>query len=254
MPANPGDLLNLRDIEQALENFKRVPTAEADIQIEPASSEDATIGESDVVIAWKQAVPLRLTLSADDSGTKATGKYQGSATLSYDNALTLNDLFYLSFNHDLDGKGDSHGTRGYSAHYSVPFGYWLLGLTTNSYYYHQSVAGVNQSYLYSGESENSDIRLSRLIYRDAVRKTTVSLRGWLRTSNNAIDDTEVQVQRRRMAGWELGVSHREFMRLAVLDVALSYRQAPARWIRERLRKKHSARAPHSPSSSPRIRS
>ena len=31
VPAKPGDILNLRDIEQSLENFKRVPTAEADI-------------------------------------------------------------------------------------------------------------------------------------------------------------------------------------------------------------------------------
>ena len=29
LPMRPGDLLNLRDIEQALENFKRVPTVEA---------------------------------------------------------------------------------------------------------------------------------------------------------------------------------------------------------------------------------
>lgn len=41
MPARPGDLLNLRDIEQALENFKRVPTVEADIQITPAEDEEA---------------------------------------------------------------------------------------------------------------------------------------------------------------------------------------------------------------------
>lgn len=32
VPVRPGDLLNIRDIEQALENFKRVPSAEADIQ------------------------------------------------------------------------------------------------------------------------------------------------------------------------------------------------------------------------------
>ena len=38
IPARPGDLLNLRDIEQGLENLKRAPTAEADIQIEPSTA------------------------------------------------------------------------------------------------------------------------------------------------------------------------------------------------------------------------
>ena len=53
LPMREGDLLNLRDIEQGLENFKRVPTAEADIQIEPAACADAKPGESDLVIRYQ---------------------------------------------------------------------------------------------------------------------------------------------------------------------------------------------------------
>src|SRR5699024_8994432 len=37
MPMRSGDLLNVRNIEQALENFKRVPTADADFSIAPSS-------------------------------------------------------------------------------------------------------------------------------------------------------------------------------------------------------------------------
>ncbi len=222
VPAHPGDILNLRDIEQALENFKRVPTVEADIQIEPGSLP----GESDLLIRWKQDFPFRLNIFADDAGNKATGKYQGGVTLSYDNWWTLNDLFYISKNHSLDEGGDSarKGTKGYTVHYSLPYGYWLLGLTASEHNYYQSVAGINQTYIYSGENQNSEIKLSRLVYRDAVRKTTLSLRGWKRASKNFIDDTEVQVQRRRMGGWELGVAHREFMGKSTLDMNLAYRK------------------------------
>lgn len=225
LPVRPGDLLNLRDIEQALENFKRVPTAEADIQITPADGLDAKPGESDLLIAWQQRFPFRFSVAVDDSGTRATGKYLGGVTLSYDHALTLNDLFYVSVNRDLGG-GDPgrRGTQGHAAHYSLPFGYWLLGVTSSSNRYYQSVAGANQTYRYSGTSQNSDIKLSRLIYRDALRKTTLSLRGWSRSSKNFIDDTEVEVQRRRMAGWELGASHREFIGAATLDLNLNYRR------------------------------
>lgn len=230
VPVRSGDLLNLRDIEQALENFKRIPTAEADIQVVPAEGADAEPGQSDLIVKWKQDFPFRVSLSADDSGTKATGKYQGSVTVSYDHWWTLNDLFYISLNHDLGG-GDpgARGTRGYTAHYSVPFGYWLLGFTASQNRYHQSVPGVSQTYLYSGESQNSEIELSRLIYRDAVRKTTVSLKGWTRASKNFIDDTEAEVQRRRMAGLDVGVSHREFIGTATLDASLNYRRGTGAW-------------------------
>ncbi|MBN0224363.1 ShlB/FhaC/HecB family hemolysin secretion/activation protein, partial [Pseudomonas aeruginosa] len=126
VPAKRGDLLNLRDIEQALENFKRVPTVEADIQITPAEGDDARPGESDLVVLWQQrSPPVRFSVSLDDSGSKATGKLQGGATLSLDDLLMWNDLFYANFNHDVF-NGNSKGTRGYTAHYSVPYGYWTL--------------------------------------------------------------------------------------------------------------------------------
>lgn len=230
VPVRSGDSLNLRDIEQALENFKRIPTAEADIQVVPAEGADAEPGQSDLVVKWKQDFPFRVSLSADDSGAKATGKYQGSVTVSYDHWWTLNDLFYLSLNHDLGG-GDpgARGTRGTTVHYSVPFGYWLVGFNASQSRYHQSVPGASQTYLYSGESQNSEIKLSRLIYRDAVCKTTLSLKGWTRASKNFIDDTEVQLQRRRMAGVDFGVSHREFIGTATLDASLNYRRGTGAW-------------------------
>lgn len=221
MPARAGDLLNLRDLEQGLENFKRLPSADADMQIAPG----AQPGESDIVVRWRQARLWRLNLAVDDSGSKATGKYLGGVTLAVDHLLQLNDLFYLSANHDLnDGSAGNRGTHGYTAHYSVPYGYWLLGLTASEYTYHQTVAGINQAYVYSGESQTGEIKLSRLIYRDAVRKTAVSLRGWTRASKNFIDDTEIAIQRRRTAGWEAGLGYREFIGAATLDMNVAYRR------------------------------
>ena len=224
LPANEGDLLNLRDIEQALENFKRVPTAEADIQIEPAVATNAKPGDSDIVIRYQQALPFRITLSVDDGGSRATGKRQGTATLSGDNLLTLNDLFYFSVNHDLTSDSDQHGTRGHTLHYSLPFDYWLVTATTRKNNYHQSVAGANQTFNYSGESSRSELKIYRLMYRDAVRKTSLSLQAYLNTSHNYIDDTEIEVQQRRMAGWQANLIHKEFIGSATLDADLAYRR------------------------------
>jgi hemolysin activation/secretion protein len=231
VPMAKGDILNLRDIEQALENFKRVPTAEADIQIEPASLDpalkqtSAEPGLSDVVIRYQQRpVPFRASFNLDDSGSNSTGKYQAGTTLSGDNLLTLNDLFYVNYNHDLGG-GDSgkRGNDGYTAHYSLPWDYWLLSATTSSNDFHQTVAGASQPYVFSGASQNAEIKLSRLVYRNSLNKTNVSIKGFLRKSNNFIDDTEVQVQRRRTAGWELGFNQSWYLGKAVLDYNLAYR-------------------------------
>ncbi|QNK00673.1 ShlB/FhaC/HecB family hemolysin secretion/activation protein [Dyella telluris] len=223
LPARPGDLLNLRDIEQALENFKRVPTVEADIKIAPAEGEGTRPGDSDLLIVWKQSSPARMAVTLDDSGSKATGKLQGGVTLSLDNLLTWNDLFYANLGHDVF-DGDHKGTRSYTLHYDVPYGYWQLGGTASAYTYHQTVAGYAENYVYSGTSHNADLRLSRMLYRNATIKAGAYARAWERDSNNFIDDTEVVVQRRRQGGWEAGFTYRQFIGAAVLDANAAYRR------------------------------
>ncbi len=229
-PASKGDILNLRDLEQGLENLKRLPTAEADIRIEPA----ARPNESDVVVIWQQQLlPYRLSLGADDAGSKATGKYQGNITFSADNPLGLSDLFYLSYGRDLghkasytdtEGRTTGSGTKSLAVHYSVPFGNWLWAVNHNRYRYHQAVAGDSQNYDYNGESFNTDLSLSRLLYRDARRKSGATLKLWKRDSNSFIDDAEIEVQRRRTAGWQIGFDHKESIGDAALHLAAAYKR------------------------------
>lgn len=235
VPLQPGQILNLRDIEQALENFQRVPTVEADIQIAPSEPTpqrpDVRPGDSDLWIRWTQRRPFRLGLSLDDSGSRATGRYQGSATFSYDNPLNLNDLFHLTLSGSLrggsDGTGSARGgqdTRARSAHYSVPWKRWLFAVQTSQQDYRQNVAGASQDYLYRGQTTLHDLRVSRMLHRDGAGRSHLSLRGWSRRSHNFIDDTEVEVQRRRTAGWELGVQHQRAVGAAAWGLGMAYRR------------------------------
>lgn len=223
LPSRPGELLQLRDIEQGLENLQRVPTADAGIQIVPAEGPDAEPGQSDLLVRYQRAHPLRLNLALDDGGTNATGKLQGTATVSWDNPLQLNDLLYLSLGAGL-ANGGHRGTQSRVAHYSLPLAYWLLGLTGAYNRYHQNVAGSYQNYVYSGNSRQLDLQLSRVIHRTASSRTSVAVRTFYRTSSNYIDDTEIEVQRRRTAGYELRLSQRSYLGSAVFDAHLAFKR------------------------------
>jgi len=223
-PAHEGNLLDLRDIEQGLENLQRLPTVEASMEIVPGEQP----GESDVVITRKQSKMWRLGLSLDDAGTETTGRYQGGVTLSLDNPFSLSDLLYVSASHDLNDHGGK-GSKNYTGHYSVPFGYWTLGVTGSDYDYHQTVAGQNQDYRYSGKSKNLDVQLSRVLQRSGSQKTTVTADVLARETRNYVDDTEVGVQRRQTAGWRLGLQHRHYIGQASVDAGVSY-QRGTRWF------------------------
>ena len=225
MPVDEGDLLNLRALEQGLENLKRLPSTDADMQIRPSEAADARPGDSDVIVRWQQRLPYRLTLSVDDAGTESIGRYQGAVTFSYDHWWTLNDLFYLSYSETLGGSlPGTRGSRSGTLHYSVPWRDWLLGFTASEFRFEQSVAGLNGSIRYSGEGETQDLALTRLLYRDGLRKTQATLRAWLRESRNFIDDAELAGQHRRTAGWETSLSHRERVGNGSLDATIAWRR------------------------------
>ncbi len=224
-PLRRGELLNLRAIEQALENFKRVPSVDADLRIEPAVGDDAQPGDSDVVIAWRQRMPLRINLALDNTGLKATGRYQGAMTLSLDHAFTLNDLFYVSVVRNvLEPSTGSNGTRGNTAHYSLPFGDSLLSATAGRNNYVQRVANQPGTRIYSGESDNQELKLSRMLARDANRSTTVYLSAWARQADNEVAGMTIKVQHRRTAGWEAGLTHRQLVGKATLDLNAAYKR------------------------------
>lgn len=219
VPARSGDILNLRDIEQALENFKRVPNVEADIQIVPGTQE----ATSDLLIAWKESRPIHLSLGLDDSGSESTGRYQGSATLSIDAPFAQNDLFYANIGRSLfrDGPYDS---RSNTVNYSIPVGDWGFSANYNDYDYYQSIPNANETLRYSGKSESAQLTVSRLLFRNQSHKTTLNMRVYRRHSTNAVEDIEFEDQRRRTAGWELGLNQRSYLGDNVLDANLNWRQ------------------------------
>lgn len=219
MPATAGDILNLRDIEQALENFKRVPNVVADIQIAPGAQE----ATSDLLISWQESRPFHLSVGLDDSGSESTGKYQGSATLSIDAPFAQNDLFYVNLGRSLfrDGPYDS---RSHTLNYSFPIRYWSFSANYNDYTYYQNIANANEVLTYSGKSENAQFTAARLLFRNQIHKTTLNMRLYRRHSTNAVDGIQIEQQQRRTAGWELGLSQRSYLGNATLDANLNWRR------------------------------
>ena len=218
-PARPGDLLNLRDLEQGLEQIKRVPSQDADMQIVPGDNP----GESDILINHKQNKAWKTTATLDDTGSNGTGKLQGSLNLSIDNLLGINDLFNMGINNDAGNKGGNRGTKGNNAYYSMPFGNWMFTLSGSTYQYHQRIAGLYQTFVSSGESKNLELKMSYLLRRDQNSKSTIQFRTAKRWNNSFIDDTEIAVQRRNNTLAEIALIHKHNIGQSQLEITLSQR-------------------------------
>jgi hemolysin activation/secretion protein len=219
-PARDGDLLDLRDLEQGLEQMKRLASQNADMQIEPTG----TPGESDVVVSVKRSKPWSFVASVDNSGTDATGKWQGNVSLGIDNPLGLNDVFTVGGNQDLSFGNQSLGSHGFNGSYSVPWGYWTATLSGNTNTYYQNIAGMNQTFVSSGNSQTAALRLARVLSRSRSDIFGVEFQLAKRFGASFIDDTDIPHQRRNNTFFEMGLTDRHYFGASQFDGTLAYRQ------------------------------
>ncbi|WP_080408590.1 ShlB/FhaC/HecB family hemolysin secretion/activation protein [Burkholderia ubonensis] len=219
-PTRDGELLNLRDLEQGLEQMKRVTSQDVSMQIVPAD----VPGESDVVLDVKRGKPWTVVASIDNSGTRTTGKLQGNISLGIDNPFGLNDVFNVGASQDLEFGDKRLGSHGWNAFYSIPWGYWTATLSAYTNTYYQQIAGVNQTFVASGNSKTIDFKLARVLARSQNDVFGGYFRLSRRFGRSFIEDTEISQQRRNNTLIELGLTDRHYFGGAQFDGSLAYRQ------------------------------
>ncbi|KVO87386.1 ShlB/FhaC/HecB family hemolysin secretion/activation protein [Burkholderia ubonensis] len=219
-PTRDGELLNLRDLEQGLEQMKRVSSQDVSMQIVPGD----VPGDSDVVLDVKRGKPWTVVASIDNSGTRATGKLQGNISLGIDNPLGLNDVFNVGASQDLEFGDKRLGSHGWNAFYSIPWGYWTTTLSAYTNTYYQQIAGVNQTFVASGNSKTIDFKLARVLARSQNDVFGGYVRLSRRFGQSFIEDTEISQQRRNNTLIELGLTDRHYFGGAQFDGSLAYRQ------------------------------
>ena len=224
LPFKAGDIVNLKKLDQGLENLKRVYAV--DMQIAPASSQDKELtGYSDLILKLQPLQKVNFNLSVDDSGNQDTGTYMGNIGLGFNNPFHLNDILSLNVSHSLDDFHESLN-QSYFISYQLPVGYYDLGFSYNDYQYRQGTVAPESGYpvIYHGNSQQANLNLSRVISRSGQHKTSVYGKLYHKESQSFLNDVEISVLHRRTSGWNLGFQHRQYLGNAVLDGSIDYRR------------------------------
>ncbi|TAN02673.1 MAG: ShlB/FhaC/HecB family hemolysin secretion/activation protein [Rhodanobacteraceae bacterium] len=218
LPIRPGDVLNLRAIEQGLEQLKRVPSQNAKIDIAPGIQPNT----SDLVLTVTRGRPWRIIANLDDSGANSTGKEQGGLTLAIDQPFGINDLLSIGYTHSLGRFDPEKGTRGHNLNYSVPWDNWTFGLSSMAFGYRETVFGSLQSFAYTGTSNTTAVSATRLVHRNSLSRTSLQLTVAKRNEHSYIDGVQIRTQRRHVTAVELALIQRRYFGRSQLDWRLAY--------------------------------
>ncbi|WP_309475710.1 ShlB/FhaC/HecB family hemolysin secretion/activation protein [Pseudomonas alvandae] len=218
-PGKPGDLLNLREIEQMVDQLNRLPSNSARMELTPGQN----IGGSEVLVQNTPQKPWRAGLSRHNDGQKSTGEQQWGASLDWDSPLGLADQLALRGGHD--AISDHQKTsRNAMLYYNLPFGWWNLSYTYSQSEYRALGQANGFNFKQSGDSQNHQVLLERVVHRDAVSKTSLNTGlAYLRT-NNFIEDSKLAESSNRISEAQFGINHGRRIGNAFVNLDLGMQQ------------------------------
>lgn len=208
-PFVKGTVLQLRDIEQGLDQLNRLPSNRATMSIVPGSQ----VGESKVVIDNVQERTWRPSVGFDNLGQDTTGRAQYNLGLEKDNFIGCNDQFSLYYTGSMpqvfgqfknDWEGASESVTGL---FSIPFGYWLLSGSASRFNYTTQIYGLNQTYTSSGTTSAARLALDRVIWRDGTGKLSLGTFIQYRDVENRFETVRLVASSYRLTTTGLAASY-----------------------------------------------
>ncbi len=218
-PIREGEILNLRMLEEGVENIKRLRSLDISMKIIPVEA-----GLSDVELSFQSKKQVHGLLSLDDSGLTETGRMQLSGGLTFDRVTNANDSLQISGTLDISRDWSEKGTRSQSFIYSIPYGKdrWTISHRRNRY--NQFVYANPYGFASSGKSQTTRLTYEHMISRSRTERKSLDVNIIKRDSHYFINDTEIPVQAMDTTALEIGLSDRIYIGNGTLYFRAAHKQ------------------------------
>jgi hemolysin activation/secretion protein len=201
-PTRAGRILNLRDIEQGMEQINRLRTSPVQIEIIPSSQP----GYSIVNLTSTPEFPLTLGLNMDNSGQRSTGIGQLSGSLVGNDLLGVADRWFVSGGRS-SAFSDWRDAQNFQAGVSVPYGYGLLDYSYSWSNYHSRFNANSFNWYSNGDNISNRLSGSWVLFRNGEIKTGVQLGLNHYASHNWLNQTLLQSSSRKLTSLQIGFNH-----------------------------------------------
>jgi hemolysin activation/secretion protein len=212
-PQEPDGYLNLRDLEQGLENLNRVPSQEAKFQLYPGKEP----GTSVVVVELTEKPRTRWTEMVDNSGNASMGHWRSNTEFAIDNLLGRNDQLAIGYNRNLDGGTLGSTFEGLTANYNLSSGNHLWGTSLAVFRTDFTLPGINQNYLLQTRSKKAGVSYEYLLTRDQSSKFSFIAGLDFTHQRSYTQDINIDSQYRRLAVAYAGFKGKQYFGNNIFD-------------------------------------
>ncbi|WP_337056971.1 ShlB/FhaC/HecB family hemolysin secretion/activation protein [Pseudomonas sp. USHLN015] len=218
-PARDGEVLDLREMEQLVDQINRLPSRPAQLELVPG----ADVGGSRVQLKGEPTKPWRVGLNRHNDGQRSTGEQQWGASLDWDSPFGLADQLSLRGGGDLASDHWKHSAN-QSVLYNLPYGWWNFSYAYSQSYYRTRNQGDGFAFGTDGESKNHQLRAERVLHRDSVSKTAASLGIAHLETRNYVENSLLGNSSPRLTESQLGFNHGRRIGNAFVNVDVGWQR------------------------------
>lgn len=186
--------LNIRDLEQAVDQMNAVPGNNVVMAVLPGTQEQT----SQVVFNNTGKPEVKGRISLDNTGTEATGVHGASLALQAGDLLSLNDVWSVNARQSIGPKEKSSDS--FSLDIKIPHGYNTYGVGYSKGGFDTlltfPLSGAQLSS--TGANESLTLSANRVIHRDQSSKHTVGLKLKRDSVDSYIANTRIDVNSRTL--------------------------------------------------------
>ena len=210
-----GQPLNLRDLEQGLDQANRLQSNKVSIRLLPGEYRGGTVVEliNPPASRWSSSA------SIDNYGQKSTGREVLRALTVYSSPFGMSDYISFSGSTTMESNPEVY-SRSVSALYSVPHGYWTL--SSYGFYsgYSTESKGTNATINLHGWSSMLGLRLDRTINRDGNQINTVSGQINYKQAKNFAETIQFDINSQDLTVLSLDYSHLRILSAGVVSAGV----------------------------------
>lgn len=208
-----GKVLNIRDLEQGLDQVNRLGQNRMVLDLEPASIGYGTVVR---IINQHPAPKPQLNQAIITYLHQTDGRvnaFPSQVTVLSDNFLFINDQWAMTYSQSAMTQ-DNQSSSLFSS-VTVPVGYWLMGYTYSLFVYQQLIPQGPYAYASAyGHTEQNTVSLTRTVFRNQVSKTYVEAALSASNQIQMLNKTQLGVGSHKKTVGKLGVSHHWYARVS----------------------------------------
>ena len=198
-PIHKNKKLNIKDMEQGIDQLNRLPSNNAQTKVMPGSS----VGNSIIQVTNEQSDSFRGYVEASNS-LNSNGDPKLNLRVEKDNLFYLSDQIQYVYGTGLI-KTNEEVNKNHNVSYSIPFGYWTV---KPGYSYFRSLTKLDVAgtkYPYESFTNAYNINSDYVLYRWKASLLTLALGVVYKNKNTYFADQKLDTLSRRTTDVEIGL-------------------------------------------------